>query len=94
MPAPPASSASAQNTTDGRSRLSSAAPSATMPNTCGVNSAIAVRRLAHSQLRAVALAGDADRGLLDHLVAHEEAVGRARHAQATARQMAWRGVGR
>ena len=35
--------------TDGRSRLSNAAPSATMPNTCGVNSAIAVRRLAQSQ---------------------------------------------
>ena len=93
MPAPAASSASAQNTTDGRSRLSSAAPSATMPKACGVNSAIAVRRLAHSQFRAVGAAGDADGRLLDHLVAHEKAVGE-RGQREGGEQCGLAGVGR
>ena len=47
---PPVTSATAHSTSDGRIRLSSAAASAASPNACGVNSAMAVRRLAHSQL--------------------------------------------
>ena len=87
---PPASSAIVHSTIDGRSRLSSAAPSAVKPNDCGVNSAIAVRRLAQSQVSQPALAGDADRRLLDHPVAQDRSRRRARRAPMTARQRVWR----
>ena len=59
--------------------------------TCGVNSAMAVRRLAQSQVRAAGLAGNADRRLLDHLVAHEKAV--AERGKRDGQRGRWLGAG-
>ncbi len=55
--------------------MSSAAPNATIPNACGVNSAMAVRAAGAQPVRAVALAGHAHRRLLEDPIAHEKTIG-------------------
>ncbi len=74
MPQPAASSVTANGTSDGRSQFRTAAPSATIPNTCGLEQRNRHPAARADQASAAGFAGDADGGILDHPVAHDEAV--------------------
>ena len=55
MPKQAAASATANSTSDGRSRLIAATSNAAMPNAEWVNSAIAIPRVKHSQVSRLAV---------------------------------------